>query len=194
MKTVVIAVALTTALSPPSPATAATGSRYYGRCAVTPVRPAGAGPTQQADLYAVTALFSTTPAGNPVTATVTCQVRVDGTVAASVGETGTAAVVVHGSVTWSADHTNVVEVCTVVDYADPTPTATHCGQIGVYLPPQELLELLDAMFVELADPVVCPALKARAPGAGPVFINEQGDVYVLGTPQWDCPPYDIWGR
>ncbi|HVF05341.1 MAG TPA: hypothetical protein VNA20_10900 [Frankiaceae bacterium] len=194
MKTLVVVAALTATLSPVLPAVADPGAGSFGRCGHTPVPPPDAGGGYQADLYAAVALYSTTPGADPVSATVTCQARVDSAVADSVSESGTAAVVVHGAVAFTAPPGTFVELCTVVDYAGATPTTTYCQPWGTtQLPPQEPLELADRLLVTYADPVVCPAFKARAPGAGPVFINEQGDVYVNGSPQWDCPPYDIWG-
>lgn len=44
------------------------------------------------------------------------------------------------------------------------------------------------------DPALCLIL-ASIPGdyLGLIRINEQGDVFVLDEPYWDCPPYDIIG-
>ncbi|HWL37296.1 MAG TPA: hypothetical protein VNQ77_14025 [Frankiaceae bacterium] len=42
---------------------------------------------------------------------------------------------------------------------------------------------------EHVDPVVCAVL-AGTPSAGPVRIEEDGDLYVADTFVWDCPPYE----
>ena len=42
-----------------------------------------------------------------------------------------------------------------------------------------------------ADLMVCPVLAAFAGSYGEVTINAQGDVYVLGSLFWDCPPYEV---
>lgn len=40
------------------------------------------------------------------------------------------------------------------------------------------------------DPVLCTLLATLSPGVpGVVDITPEGDVYVLGTLVWDCPPY-----
>lgn len=45
-----------------------------------------------------------------------------------------------------------------------------------------------------ADPAACAVLKALAGSyaCGTIVINSQGDVYVNGETQYDCPPYDGW--
>ena len=42
------------------------------------------------------------------------------------------------------------------------------------------------------DEVVCPVLAASSGTYGVVELRTDGDVYVLGEPYWDCPPYGIW--
>ncbi|HWL37294.1 MAG TPA: hypothetical protein VNQ77_14015 [Frankiaceae bacterium] len=49
---------------------------------------------------------------------------------------------------------------------------------------------LNAFIEEEVDPVVCPLLAGLAPGAGPVVVEPEGDVYAADTFVWDCPPYD----
>lgn len=52
-------------------------------------------------------------------------------------------------------------------------------------------DLFDVVFdlVYGLDPVVCPRFADAAPGAGPVVVEPDGDVYVADTFLWDCPPY-----
>ena len=49
---------------------------------------------------------------------------------------------------------------------------------------------LNAFVEDEVDPVVCPLLAAQAPGAGPVVVEPEGDVYAADTFVWDCPPYE----
>ena len=48
---------------------------------------------------------------------------------------------------------------------------------------------VQALYVDDVDPVVCPLLADAAPGAGPVVVEPEGDVYVAESLLWDCPPY-----
>jgi hypothetical protein len=55
----------------------------------------------------------------------------------------------------------------------------------------KLLDDANEFFVDEVDPVVCPLLADRAPGAGPVVVEPEGDVSLPEwDPVWDCPPYD----
>ncbi|HWL37069.1 MAG TPA: hypothetical protein VNQ77_12845 [Frankiaceae bacterium] len=68
--------------------------------------------------------------------------------------------------------------------------------------PRDPYEIADAVLTECEvgecfglfprDGQICPRLQLLAPGAGPVVVNSQGDVFVAGEPFWDCPPYDLW--
>lgn len=40
------------------------------------------------------------------------------------------------------------------------------------------------------DATACPRLAALAPGAGPVTVDAEGDVYAGGGLVFDCPPYE----
>ena len=48
-----------------------------------------------------------------------------------------------------------------------------------------VLDLVDAVFIDVVDPAVCPVLAQMFPPEGDV------DYPVLGDPLWDCPPYAI---
>lgn len=66
----------------------------------------------------------------------------------------------------------------------PVCLALDCGLYG------DVLHLLDYLYVEVVDPVVCPAIASLAPGVpGVVDVLPDGDVYVAGEFTWDCPPY-----
>lgn len=50
--------------------------------------------------------------------------------------------------------------------------------------------LLDYVFVDTVDPVLCDVLDDLGPGEpGVVEVRDDGDVYVGGEWFWDCPPY-----
>ncbi|HWL37811.1 MAG TPA: hypothetical protein VNQ77_16615 [Frankiaceae bacterium] len=51
--------------------------------------------------------------------------------------------------------------------------------------------LLDSLKRDVVDPLVCPVLASLAGDYVAVSVNSQGDVFVLGEPYWDCPPYDL---
>ncbi|HWL34966.1 MAG TPA: hypothetical protein VNQ77_02110 [Frankiaceae bacterium] len=52
--------------------------------------------------------------------------------------------------------------------------------------------LVSSVSKDLLDPVFCPALSLlQGDYAGVATINSQGDVFRLGEPFWDCPPYDL---
>ena len=196
LRAAAVAAPLAAALA--GPATAA-GSTHHGRCAFNAFNQhAVTGSDYGGYLYAAVALRSDDVAANPVTATVTCSIRADGQTFARRAATGTGVVVVLGydAFPWGSES---AEVCTVVDFADATPTATECVPLRTtQIPPQVVLEevgeALDRVW-RLVDPNLCPALASLAPGHGPLVIDEQGDVSFDGEPVWDCPPYDVeWDR
>ena len=119
-------------LATASPAQAASDSRYAGGCHLD-AQPLNAGGQDQwtGPLYGMVFVFSaTTLSDNPVSATLTCEVKVDGAVVLAWYEHGTVVVAVPAGnplVTFVATDTSVVEVCTTVDYtSNTTPTASSC--------------------------------------------------------------------
>jgi hypothetical protein len=128
-------------------------------------------------------------AGPADTVAVSCVLYVNGTrVATTPTGTGVGAAATAGRLTFAAGDTDVVHLCRVVtvngsteeicfDHYDPYPWW-----------------LLDELWPDptVLDPAVCPVLASLAGEYGPVTVNGQGDVFVAGEPQWDCPPYDIW--
>lgn len=53
----------------------------------------------------------------------------------------------------------------------------------------EVIEQVGGL-IEPVDDAACEAFRAARPGAGPVEIREDGDVYVDGGLWWDCKPYE----
>jgi hypothetical protein len=124
--------------------------------------------------------------------TIKCQITVNGSV---VFETetgsGTGAATVSARITFAASDTDSVNLVAVATTEHGEHTKTHETTL-TQVPPQAVIDLLDMIVIDYVDPALCEVLKSLAPGVGPVVINAQGDVYVNGEPQWDCPPYDIW--
>ncbi|HVF05339.1 MAG TPA: hypothetical protein VNA20_10890 [Frankiaceae bacterium] len=193
----VAAIACGTALVFATPAQA--GTTHTGRCGLRPHHLDVTTATFSAFLYAVVAVQSADATGNPVGATVTCELRVAGRLAAAARGTGAGVVAVLDHVWFGAAEDEELVLCTVVDFADATPTATECVPWTTpQVPPQVVWDTLEDALDQVwpvVDPPVCAALASLAPGDGPVVINAQGDVYVAGEPVWDCPPYDVeWDR
>ena len=145
---------------------------------------------------------------------VKCVVKVNG---AGVSETtvGTGSVVAtsQGQVTYTADDDDDVDLCAV--WTTSTHSGEACGDATTtQIPPQAVIDLLisiaeqiDAALapifqalsdaeVQFVDPLLCPVLIAirgivNIPGV--IEINDQGDVFLLAEPFWDCPPYDLFG-
>ena len=194
--TLLLGVALTVGAPP---AFAADQSYREGGCGFRTVGMGGSG-TWDGEMHADVVLWSRTH-GNVVAATVTCEVRVNATVVASASGSGHGVVAFARPLTFAAGDDDVVSMCTVVDFrSDATPNSVDCGEAVAYqFPPQWVLAYLDYAVGAYSqagmalDPVACQALRALAPGAGEVTVNDQGDVFVAGEPLWDCPPYDIFG-
>ena len=131
------------------------------------------------DVVAVIPVFSVAqPGANPVSATVTCAVKVDGAIVDSVTNSGSGVVVVQGAVDFPHS-ANGFSVCTTIDYTSTTePTDTWCtGYTWM------------GSWEEEVDSYLCPVLD-DVPDAGPVDVTDEGDVYVAGEFIWDCPPYE----
>lgn len=147
------------------PASADTRSHAAGACGFVPLHytfPA-------AVVVPSIALYSDNPKDNPVSADVTC-LLLDGGGAVTGQALFSGTGVVYGAQVVPYELGPAERACTLVDFtSDATPDQISC--------------------VPLEDQLLCPLLRAMVPGVGPVAIVEEGDVYVAGTPVWDCPPY-----
>ena len=145
---------------------------------------------------------------NPVSATLTCSIHVGwdnwnhaGPVAVSASATGAVVVTLPPTVVsyrlipdegWS--------FCTALTVTDAHGDTQHlywheweqefstsntvpCYQPWGPPPPPPIWELVEDLFLQVVDPVLCPLLAIAFPPEGDV------DVPVLGGPFWDCPPY-----
>ena len=138
--------------------------------------------TGEIDIEAV--VYSANPADNPMSATFTCYVKVNGATqpGAVVTATGTGTVAGGGFITYTSNSvTDFVQLCQDVSYSNGTNTS-ECFEA-------ESFEVPPPIVWEIVDPLVCPIIAVAAPGAGPMYINSQGDVWVDGEGSYDCPPY-----
>jgi hypothetical protein len=141
-------------------------------------------------------------AGNPIGATVTCQVRVNGnfdpaTQKVFSGPSGVQAGV--AQLMYTALPGDFVSLCEDVHFADGTDTGLVCqAATEIKNPPQGITDTLDTVFDLVVDPIVCPVLRSLA-GTYPLVVRTlvielDGDVYINGGDQtfiYDCPPYAV---
>ncbi|HVF06930.1 MAG TPA: hypothetical protein VNA20_18985 [Frankiaceae bacterium] len=129
--------------------------------------------------------------GGPVS--IRCRITVNDRTVQQTYASGDHVAVAADRFTFVASDIDVVALC--ADYTSDHASGTSCDTLGsTQIPPQVVYDTLESVLAQVwpvTDPVICGVLQAVAPGTGPVYINGQGDVYVAGEPQWDCPPYDI---
>ncbi|HVF04888.1 MAG TPA: hypothetical protein VNA20_08620 [Frankiaceae bacterium] len=133
----------------------------------------------------------TDPARYPVSANVTCSIVVDGVtdVSFTTAATGVAVVAGQGQFRYSP---NGFKVCTTIDYTSNANDTDHWCRTIEWV---ELIGYLSDLVwgaTAIPDPVLCPVLQDLSPQTSPgddVYITPEGDVYVLGWMEWDCPPY-----
>ncbi len=124
--------------------------------------------------------------------TIRCEVRVNGAPASSTDTgSGSGAATIAGRITFAAGDTDVVTFHAIATTEHGEHVKDYATTL-IQVPPQEVIDLINSVVIEHVDPPLCNVLKSLAGTHGPVYINDQGDVYVNGSPEWDCPPYDIW--
>lgn len=220
MKKILAAALAVGALALNAPIAHADGDNYKGGCGfgsindTTPDGSLGGQNQWTGDVYA--AVVSTNPPGGTIS--VDCVLYVNGVSQGSVLSTIPApgASAGTGEITFTAADTDVVQLCdqvTINGVAQPEDCGTATTTPIV---PPVVIEVLDAVFAQIdavlaqldgvfdivnqfeidnVDPKLCPVLAGAAGSyaGGLVTINDQGDVFVLGTTDldkfWDCPPY-----
>jgi hypothetical protein len=135
---------------------------------------------------------------NPLQATVTCWVDVNGVEApntrfewAGLGQQAG-----FDEVSFVRNGADSVFVCEHVLYADNTTMQTcYPPPTEATAPPQQVQDALRGAL-DVVNPTVCPVLAAHAGDyPGGVEITSSGDVFVdspvqlFGSPVYDCPPY-----
>ena len=171
---------------------AGSDSRFEGGCSFVSMSTEAVVPGQHVgEIDIETLVYSPTPEANPVWATVTCYIAVNGVPQPGTLVAGSGAVVVTGGgvVRYDAADDDFVTICTQIDFTGPgdtTATVTGCpingGDPG-WPPPF----FWDALW-GIVDPVVCPVIAAAQGTYGPVDVDEQGDIFVNGELLYDCPP------
>ena len=176
--------ALTLCAAVAQPAAAHEPSTYEGGCGFESIAHEHVGGADRyvGIAYAAVAVHSPDH-GNPVSATVTCEIEVDGVVepTAVVSGSGTGIVVAAGQIAFTAGLDSIVRLCETVDFtSDGTPTVRVCEEPPrIVIPPSEypqVISLLLELFNEHVDPAVCE--------------ETGGDLWVGDVLVWDCPPYE----
>lgn len=124
--------------APPSRATAP--SEHHGGCGFDAVKtaPTNGDATWVGDIDVLAVLHSPDVAGNPVSATITCEIAVNGVVReqglpSKASFSGTGVVVGVAPASYVAASTDLVELCETVDFtSDATPTTTECVPVFMY--------------------------------------------------------------
>lgn len=157
-----------------------------GGCGLVPLTDAVAGEGQLTSvLYAAGYVVSP----DPVSVVITCYVVVNGVPQPGAAVTASGNPYVGGSVvTYTAHPLDHVQLCQVVtSYSSQgAHTTQECFE------PDEL-ELPPPIVWDVVDPIACLALATASGVYGPVYVDDEGDVYVFGEPKYDCPPYDMGG-
>jgi hypothetical protein len=163
-RAVLAAVVAALATSVALPANAAAGSTFHGGCGYdTVARDPDSVPTTGTHTYTgvmdvLVELYSASPGDDPVSATVTCTVTVNGLPSSTARFAGTGVVTGAKRVSYRVSENDDVSVCTEIDYtSDDTPTVTECAvETMTMIPPQEITAVVD----EVVDGWLglCPAL------------------------------------
>ena len=138
-------------------------------------------------------------------ATVSCEFYVDGvSQGIKLGPvSGTGVIVAAGPFTYTAGRDQRIRMCMHIAVAGvPQPDICFEMRDPDPIPPDEVVELIDDVIglantvVVLFDPALCSALRAAAPTVNglnrPTVLRinpTYGDVYLLDSLFWDCPPY-----
>jgi hypothetical protein len=177
----------------PSANASPSGETYSGGCSLNtgtdPSQTVGGQDVFTGQLSVRTVTYSSNPAENPVSATVTCEVRVNDVPQTNASVTASGPIAQAGAkVVTYVRHTNdIVDVCITVSFSPVPGTVSSCAPATtITIPPKEVNDLI----AQYLDPAICAILIALAPGVPPaVTIDPTGDTEINGAPFWDCPPY-----
>ena len=191
---------------PMTSASADPGDAIHGGCSFNTDSNQTATQGQNEGVIDATAILLTSANTPDAGASVHCKIQVNGVDApgTQLDVSANAAGIVQGQAQISFDDqdgTLPSALCEKDDWGDGDTTGWVCQEsITLQIPPQEVIDLLDALFIGTIDPLVCPVLVqlGQATGGGVpgvLEIRADGDVYVadplgLGlNPVDDCPPY-----
>jgi hypothetical protein len=132
-----------------------------------------------------------------------CSLTVNGNEVDHLGPIAGPAAVGGKQTTFVAHAGDVTQLCTTINYADSTSTTTCGTSTDLQLPPQQVFDLLDTIFVAIdgvlvtidnllnpvfdvlnnfekdnIDPRICPVLAGLAGNYGGVIITSEGDVII----------------
>ena len=185
MRKLLVCLLAAAALGPAGPAGADPYTfTHAGRCELT--FPSSIG---QGYMYAAVVVYARPVKPNPVSADVTCSIRVGSEVRWSRTSSGTTVVEQAGPVSFPASFPadQVFTICTEVVFTSAVaPTETECYDLTRQVVTQPVTDLT----ASAVDPLVCPVLAAQPGTYGVVTITEEGDVRVGVRKVYDCPPYD----
>jgi hypothetical protein len=167
-----------------APAAHAAGATYDGPgCGFDALNGWGA-------MYGAVVAYSTVETENPVSVRLTCVLKVEGQPYYTETYSGLGFAVGARQIEFPWWATDLV-MCETVEFLNTGDApVSRCDEASDVI--DDLWNLLTEIEVEYVDPLVCPVLAALSPGVpGTLDIDPEGDIYVLGQPQWDCPPYDV---
>jgi hypothetical protein len=141
---------------------------------------------------------TTDAARNPIFATVSCKIQVNGVDATPTFNYSGSGVQVGADVMqFFADDSDVVQICQRVAYGTGTTTSWSCRFVTqARVLPQPITDLVGGALMSTVNPVLCPVLASQSGSylGGAVVITPTGDVFLPGSvyygPFIDCPPYD----
>jgi hypothetical protein len=196
-KTLLVVAALAAVASAAPAATAAPPYRNAGGCGFDT---AHQGVVANRDSWITGVLYeasvTTTDAGLPAHAQVTCELRVNGALVATGSWGGWGAHAGGKVVAFDAADDQFVDLCEGIVYDHGAASTYVCfGDAGVGFPPQALTDSVDTALAP-AYATACAPLAANAGDHGPLHIDPDGDL-TANDPVGlvlDCPPFrsDPW--
>lgn len=127
--------------------------------------------------------LTTDSGGNPIFATVSCKIQVNGSDASpTFSYPGTGAQVGVDLLAFLATEGDSIAICQRVAYGTGTTTPFSCRSVTeARVPPQQVTDLIAGVFNQTVDPITCAAI------GGDVSLPPN---FVYSGPIYDCPPYD----
>jgi hypothetical protein len=190
---------------PMTSASADAGDSVHGGCSFNTDSQQQVTQGQNNGAIEVTALMLTSANTPDAGASVDCKIQVNGVDApgTEIDVAANAAGLVQGQAQISFDDQNGTlpsALCEKDNWGDGDTSGWVCqGSTEIQIPPQQVIDLLNTLFITVIDPTICPVLiqlhNAGVGIPGVLSIGPDGDVTVadplgLGlNPVEDCPPY-----
>lgn len=175
-----------------APARASNTYDYLGGCELYTLPDTGSSQTEEGLLVILAVASSDGADPTQVSASMVCELRVDGTAVGGVAAAGSPVLANAGRVSYTVSG-DYVEICETVTF-DGSWTTTRCQARST---PQPLTDaavdaaapIVEDVIFEHADPHLCPRLSAVGGTYGTVTVDPHGDVFLGADQLWDCPPY-----